>query len=101
MPIIFKNEDSKIGFQLGQRSAHRSTNELVEQLLVGALLELSQRKSRLANSDTRWPNANGRKLFGRLVGDLEVIQKYKPSRGPSAAWNFALRLHQELDLNQA
>jgi hypothetical protein len=44
MPIIFKNEDSKIGFQLGQRFAHRSTNEPVEQLLVAALLELSQKE---------------------------------------------------------
>jgi hypothetical protein len=48
MPIIFKNEDSKIGFQLGQRSAHRSTYELVDQLTDQIKAERAQAAARLA-----------------------------------------------------
>jgi hypothetical protein len=48
MPIIFKNKDSRIGFQLGQRSAHRSTNELVDQLMDQIRAERAQAAARLA-----------------------------------------------------
>jgi hypothetical protein len=47
MPMIFKNSNSRLAFQYGQRSAHRSTSELVDQLqdqLAAARLELSQKE---------------------------------------------------------
>jgi hypothetical protein len=48
MPIIFKNKDSRIGFQFGQRSAHRSTSELVDQLQDQIKAERAQAAVKLA-----------------------------------------------------
>ena len=76
MPTIFINRDSRLAFQCGQKSAHRLTSELVDQLqeqLAVARLELSQKEVELTKLKYEMAKREREKAFAEAPSPSGMV----------------------------